>query len=91
MSREGLCGLDWEDVDLDRGTVRIERTRTVASQPHDSDLPKTKKSRGTLSLGPVMSHLREELQTLQKENKLKAHGAYVDDGRVFANELGTAY
>ena len=91
MRREELCGLKWEDVDFDRGTVRIERTRTVvAGQPHDSDLPKTKKSRRTLSLGPVMSHLKA-LQTLQKEDKLKSHGAYVDNGWVFANELGTAY
>ena len=67
--------------------MRIEGTRTVvAGEPHNSDLPKTKKSRRTLSIGPVMSHLKA-LQTLQKEDRLKAHGAYVEDGRVFANEL----
>jgi integrase len=92
MRREELCGLKWEDVDFDRGTVRVERTRTVvAGKPHDSDLPKTKKSRRTLSLGPVMAHLRS-LQTLQKEDKLKAKGdAYVDEGWIFANELGVPY
>ncbi len=62
----------------------------MAGQPHDSDLPKTKKNRRSLSLGPVMAHLKA-LQTPQKEDKLKSHGAYVDDGWVFATELGTAY
>ena len=55
MRREELCGLQWSDVDFDRGTVRIERTRTVVDgKPHDSEIPKTKKSRRTMSLGPVM-------------------------------------
>ena len=62
----------------------------MAGQPHDSDLPKTKKNRRSLGLAPVMAHLKA-LQTPQKEDKLKSHGAYVDDGWVFATELGTAY
>ena len=92
MRREELCGLQWSDVDFDRGTVRIERTRTlVGGKPHDSEIPKTKKSRRTLRLDPVMSHLKA-LKKLQTEDKLKApEGAYADEGWLFANELGVPF
>jgi len=91
MRREELCGLKWEDVDFEKETVRIERTRSiVGGKAVESEVPKTDKSRRTLPLGPVMKYLRA-LQTLQKEDKLKAHGAYEDDGWLFANELGAPY
>ena len=81
MRREELCGLQWDDIDFEKGTVRIERTRTLLrGRPHDSEIPKTKKSRRTLSLGPMMPHLKA-LKKLQTEDKLKAlEGAYADEG-----------
>lgn len=91
MRREEMCGLKWEDVDFDRDTIRIERTRTIVDgRPHDSELTKTKKSRRTLSLGPVMPHFRS-LKNLQKADKLKAGGKYQDDGWLFANEVGAPF
>jgi len=77
----------WEDIDLDKGTVRIERSRVpVNGQPEEKE-PKTKQSRRTLNLSPVMAHLRA-LKKLQKEDKLAAGGAYADDGWLVADALG---
>ena len=48
LRRGELCGLKWDDIDFDNGTVRIARTRvTVNGKPQDSE-PKTEGSRRTL-------------------------------------------
>ena len=58
LRRGELCGLKWEDIDFDRGSVRLVRTRvTVNGQPADSD-PKTKGSRR--DTGPCRSDAAPE-------------------------------
>ncbi len=87
LRRGELCGLKWEDVDFDKGTVRIVRTRvTVNGQPQDSE-PKTRGSRRTLNLGELMPHPKA-LKKVQNEDTLKAGGAYAEDGYLVADELG---
>ena len=87
LRRAELCGLKWEDIDLKEGTVRIVRTHvTVNGQPVDSE-PKTKQSRRTLNLSPVVPHLKA-LQKIQKEDKLAAGDAYANDGYLVADALG---
>jgi len=88
LRRGELCGLKWEDIVFDKGTVRIVRTRvTVNGQPVDSK-PKTNQSCRTLNLSPIVPHLRT-LQKVQKEDRLKVGGAYVDRGYLVADELGS--
>ena len=87
LRRGELCGLKWEDIDFDRGSVRLVRTRvTVNGQPADSD-PKTKGSRRTLDLAAVMPHLKA-LKKIQNGDTLKAGGTYADDGYLVADALG---
>ena len=87
LRRGELCGLKWDDVDFDNGTVRIARTRvTVNGKPQDSE-PKTDGSRRTLNLVELMPHLKA-LKKMQNEDTLKAFGAYADDGYLVADELG---
>ena len=87
LRRGELCGLRWEDIDFEKGTVRIARTRvTVNGHPQDSE-PKTKGSRRVLNLSPVMPHLKA-LEKIQKEDRLKAGGAYSEEGYLVADALG---
>ena len=62
---------------------------TVNGQPVDSK-PKTKQSRRTLNLSPVVPHLKA-LKKLQTEDKLAAGGAYANDGYLVADALGRPY
>ena len=72
LRRGELCGLKWKDIDLNKGTVRIERTGvTVNGQPVDSK-PKTKQSRRTLSRSLVVPHLKALKSLLAAEEKLAA-------------------
>jgi len=87
LRRGELCGVKWEDIDLETGTVRITRSRVaVNGQPEEKE-PKTKQSRRTLNLAPVVPYLRT-LQKLQKEDTLKAFGAYADHEYLVAHQLG---
>ena len=89
-------GLKWSDIDLDAGTLRVNRQlqrtrrdedrgapgRLVFSEPKNAsrrtvDLPQT-------ALAALKRHHKKQL-----EEKLKAGGAYEDDGLVFATAKGT--
>jgi integrase len=54
LRRGELCGLKWEDVDFQKGSVRIVRTRVCVNGRPEASEPKTKGSRRVLSLSPVM-------------------------------------
>lgn len=89
-------GLKWSDVDFEAATLRVNRQlqrtrrdedrgvpgRLVFSEPKNAsrrtvDLPQK-------ALAALKSHRKRQL-----EQKLKAGGAYGDDGLVFATGVGT--
>lgn len=83
MRRGELLGLHWEDVDLDKGTIRIRRNLVEVGSRIVVGEPKTRSSRRTLTLA---------LDTLQvlKDHKLSQ---VVELGEeppmVFASTVGT--
>ena len=46
LRRGELCGLRWDDVDLDAGVLRINRTRVVAKGKAIDSVPKTSRAEG---------------------------------------------
>jgi integrase len=91
LRRGELCGLKWEDFDLERGTLRINRARvTVEGRPVDS-LPKTAAGRRSVPLDASLEPILRALRTSQGRERLQSGGAYENDGYLCADELGHPY
>jgi len=91
LRRGELCGLRWEDVDLDGSVLRISRTRvTVAGKAVDS-VPKTAAGRRSIPLDSSLVSILRTHKARQAAEKLAAGPAYEDSGHLLADELGTPY
>lgn len=87
-----VCGLRWVDVDLERATVVIARTRTMMGNRHVVEKD-TKSFAGERTLplpAPVLAALKS-FKVVQAEEKLAAGEAYTDTGFVLAHETGEAF
>jgi integrase len=62
MRRSELMGLQWGDVDLEKGKIRIERAIEVTkARGNRIKAPKTRRGRRVISLPPVaVEVLREQ-------------------------------
>ena len=82
--------LRWEDVNLDAGWLRVERTlgRKAKGVPWSFDEPKTPKSRRTVTLPPSVTRALLAHRARQAEDRLQAGAAYGDLGLVFATPFG---
>ncbi len=87
--RQGeLLGLRWEDVDLEAGTLRVQRTLTTAKGGPVLAAPKTKGSRRTVRLSrtaseAVRGHLERQLGEINRAGAL-----WRENGLIFASETG---
>jgi len=91
LRRGEVCGLRWQDIDLDGSTMRITHTRvTVEGQPIDS-IPKTSAGRRAIPLDTSLVALLRAHKARQASEKLAAGSAYEDGGYLLADELGTPY
>jgi len=87
--RQGeLLALKWEDVDLERGVLRVRRTLTRVGGKVSLGEPKTKNSRRSVNLTAaalqaVQSHLSRQLEEMERMGSLYRPGSL-----VFANEVG---
>jgi integrase len=93
MRRGELCGLKWEDLDLnpETGVLRIRRTRIIVSGETLVSTPKTKAGRRNVPLDTTLVSILRSHKARQRREKLAAGGAYVDEGYLFADELGRPY
>ena len=85
-----ICGLTWDCVDLNRGTLLINKQlQSVTGQPGEFQLVSTKNSKGRTITAPasVVELLRRH-RAYQIENRLKAGPLWHDNGFVFCNEIG---
>ena len=88
--RQGeLLALKWEDVDLERGVLRVRRTLTRAKGKVSLGEPKTASSRRSVKLtataaAALREHLSRQLEEIDRVGSL-----YNDAGLVFATEKGT--
>ena len=77
------CGLQWEDVDLDSGEVRIRQQLQKVGSRLELQPLKTAKSRRTLMLPEVCLQAVRAHRTQQLAERLRAGKYWVETGLVF--------
>jgi integrase len=89
--REGeALALQWSDVDLDGRTLTVRRNiGRVPGQGLVFDVPKSKRSRRTLTLPTVVVDALKAHRARQKEQRLAAGPAWEEHGLVFTSPIGT--
>jgi integrase len=88
MRQGELLALKWDDVDLERGVLRVRRTLTHADKTYVLGEPKTSKSRRTIRLTTnavtaLRAHLSRQLEEMERMGSL-----YQPGGLIFARETG---
>ena len=89
MRQGELLALKWDDVDFERGVLRVRRTLTLTGKTYVLGEPKTKKSRRTIRLTAgaievLRAHLSRQLKEMERVGSL-----YQPGGLVFATTMGT--
>ena len=91
--RGEICGLRWSDVDLDAGTISIERTlQYIPGKGTVFTSPKTKRSRRCIKIGPECVQLLREYRQHQKAERFKVGSEWVrrveiENGKTVDNDL----
>ena len=95
LRRGEVCGLKWDAIDFERGTITIRHTVTSLqvdgkTKMYAQDSAKTKSSMRTLPLVGSFAEYFKEVKTAQEVNKKVCGNCYnyEYDGYVFVDELG---
>lgn len=90
MRRGEICGLTWDCIDLDRGTILINKQlQNVPGQPGEYRLISTKNSKGrTITAAASVVALLKKHRAQQLRDRLQAGPLWLDNGYVFCNEIG---
>src|SRR5215217_6898673 len=86
--RQGeLFGLRWSDVDLEEGTLQVNRTLTQTKDGPVFTVPKTLKSRRNVRLTNSAVEALKRHSERQAQDMVKKDTLYKDQGLVFASEV----
>lgn len=89
--REGeALGLLWECVDLDKGTITIDKQlQLIRGSRGQYQMVPTKNSKSrTISIAPYVAATLRRVRHKQLENRLRYGECWEDSGFVFTDELG---
>ena len=91
LRRSELAGLQWGDLDLERGVLSVKRTRTHVDGKTITKGPKSAASRRTVDLDTVTVAVLKRWKVAQLEERLRA-GTVWDAGEwVFTDEIGAPW
>ncbi len=92
LRRGEIAGLRWSDIDLDAGTVSVERNRVQAGAGNvvEND-PKTLSSRRVLPLDEGLVAVLRRASARYPQERLSLGAAHTDSGYVAVNEIGEPY
>jgi integrase len=89
LRRGEALGLRWDDLDLERGTLRVGRALVREGGRHTLGETKTRRGRRQINLTPGTVSALKAHRKKQLEEKMKLAGLYKDHGLIFASEVGT--
>ena len=89
LRRGEVCGLTWEDVDLEAGELSVRHTRIMADGVVIESTPKTAKGERALPLPDSLTRVLKRARTRQAEDRLRLPGDYLEGGYVVADEGGS--
>jgi integrase len=95
-----LCGLKWEDVDVEAGTIQVRRTRQrIRRAPSDDTepasvvvdgTPKTKRGARRIVLPAIAAAALRRWRIAQKKERVRAGPLWQESGYVVTYLIGTA-
>jgi integrase len=88
LRRGEALGLRWDDVDLDRRRLSIQRAVTVVDYEIVVSEPKTARGRRSVSIDPTTAAVLVAHRKRQLEERLAWGPAWQDSGYVFTTEDG---
>lgn len=90
LRRGEVCGLTWDCVDLNQGTIFVNKQlQNVPGQPGEFRLVSSKNGKGrTITIAPFVVGVLRRHKVQQAEARLKAGPLWQNNGFVFCNEVG---
>ena len=88
MRQGELLGLRWTNIDWAFSRVSINHTLTRVHRQVDFREPKSRRSRRTVALPPVLVEALKELQTVQEERRRQLRDRYENRDLVFCQQDG---
>lgn len=89
LGRGEALGLSWEDLDLDRGVLRVRRELKKQGSSAVLGEVKTAGSRRTVNVPEQVVGLLRAHRARQAEERLALGAAWTDMGLVFTTPIGT--
>jgi integrase len=81
-------GLKWQDIDMKKGAITVQRTLVKTSEGYHFNEPKTGRSRRTVPIPPSVVEALRRHKSEQLQQRLKLRSAWEQPDLVFTNELG---
>ena len=89
LRRGELLGLKWADLDLERGTLGVNRSMDTLYGPPEEKAPKRQCSRRTIALVPEAVAALRVHKKRQAEEQLAAGPAWQERDLIFPTRIGT--
>lgn len=88
LRRAEVCGLQWKDINFERGTLTVERIMINDGKKIVIGTPKTKSSYRTILIGNTLLSILKKMKLRQKENRVFYGTRYTDTDFVCVKENG---
>jgi len=91
LRRSEILGLRWNAINFHQNTIKINNTIVKVKTVMEKPRTKTKASKVTYELQPIMKQILLEHRKQVEQNKLKHQDSYFESNYVFVQENGKPY